>query len=197
MEHREIGRVVRLGEIVLIHDLKRQGLSIAAIARQVGLDRKTVRRYLERGLEAPAYGPRQPRPRLLEPYEAYLHERIDAYPGLSGSRLLREIKELGYEGGYTAVTDFLRAIRPARRPTFERRFETPPGRQAQVDFAQFRVAFTNEPGVTRIVWLFTMVLGLLALAVGPVLGQSGSADRAAQSHRRLRRDEGRAVRGAV
>jgi transposase len=143
----------------LIHDLKRQGLSIAAIARQVGLDRKTVRRYLERGLEAPVYGPREPRPRLLEPFEGYLREQISAYPGLSGSRLLREIKELGYRGGYTAVTDFLRAIRPPQRPMFERRFETPPGRQAQVDFAQFRVAFTNEPGVTRIVWLFTMVLG--------------------------------------
>ncbi len=62
-------------------------------------------------------------------------------------------------GGYTAVTDFLRTIRPTKRPMFERRFETLPGRQAQVDFAQFRVAFTNEPGVTRIVWLFTMVLG--------------------------------------
>jgi hypothetical protein len=33
--------VVRLGEIVLIHDLKRQGLSVSAIARQLGLDRKT------------------------------------------------------------------------------------------------------------------------------------------------------------
>jgi plasmid maintenance system antidote protein VapI len=37
-------QVVRLGEIVLIHDLKRQGLSVSAIARQLGLDRKTVRR---------------------------------------------------------------------------------------------------------------------------------------------------------
>ena len=33
------------------------------------------------------------------------------------------------------------------------------GRQAQVDLAQFRVAFDDEPGVVRIVWLFTMVLG--------------------------------------
>ncbi len=31
--------------------------------------------------------------------------------------------------------------------------------QAQVDFAQFQVAFTDEPGVTRIVWLFSLVLG--------------------------------------
>ena len=46
-----------------------------------------------------------------------------------------------------------------QRPPFEVRFETPPGDQAQVDFAQFQVAFADEPGVTRIVWLFSLVLG--------------------------------------
>ena len=72
---------------------------------------------------------------------------------------LREIRELGYEGAYTAVTDFLREVRPARHTPFERRFETPPGKQAQVDFAEFTVEFTDEPGVVRKVWLFSLVLG--------------------------------------
>lgn len=49
-------RVHGLREIVLIHDLKKQGLSLTAIARKVGCDRKTVRKYLERGLETPVYG---------------------------------------------------------------------------------------------------------------------------------------------
>ena len=151
--------MVRLGEIVMIHDLKRQGLSVSAIARKVGLDRKTVRRHLERGMEPPVYGPRAPRPRLIEPYEDYLRERITAWPELSGKRLLREIRELGYTGCYSVVTDFVREARPPRRKPFERRFETPPGRQAQVDFAQFRVVFEGEPGVTRVVWLFTLILG--------------------------------------
>jgi len=66
--------MVTLGEIVLIHDLKRQGPSISAIARKIGLDRKTMRRHLGRGLEAPVYGPPAPRPRRLEPCEAYLRE---------------------------------------------------------------------------------------------------------------------------
>ena len=70
--------MVRLGEIVLIHNLKRQGLSVTAIARQVGLDRKTVRRYLQRGLEPPAYKPREPRPRLIEGFQGYLRERDSA-----------------------------------------------------------------------------------------------------------------------
>jgi transposase len=39
------------------------------------------------------------------------------------------------------------------------RFETPPGEQAQVDLARFEVEFTDESGATRIVWLFSMVLG--------------------------------------
>ena len=151
--------MVKLREIVMIHDLKRQGLPIAAIARKVGLDRKTVSKYLNRGLEAPVYGPRQKRPRLLEPYEDYLRERIARFPELSGKRLLREIKGLGYEGGYTAVTDFLRDIRPLRPEGFERRFETPPGKQAQVDFAAFKIAFEDAPDVVRMVWLFSMVLG--------------------------------------
>lgn len=78
----------------MIHDLKKQGLSLTAIARKVGCDRKTVRKYLERGLEGPAYGPRQPRDRLVDPYETYLRERVLTFPDLSGARLLREIRDL-------------------------------------------------------------------------------------------------------
>ena len=143
----------------MIHDLKRQGLSLSAIARKAGLDRKTVRKYLAQGLAAPRYGPRAPQPERLDPFKDYLRERVRAYPELSGARLLRELRGLGYEGGYSRVTDYLRAVRPARERPFERRFETPPGRQAQVDFAQFKVVFENEPGAVRVVWLFSMVLG--------------------------------------
>ena len=48
--------------------------------------------------------------------------------------------------------------RPRRRPS-RSASRPPPGDQAQVDFAQFQVAFADEPGVTRIVWLFSLVLG--------------------------------------
>ena len=123
--------IVNLREIVMIHHLNRQGLGIAAIARRTGLDRKTVRKYLERGMETARYGPR-----LIDPYEDYLRGRIAAYPGLSGRRLWRAVRELGY----AAVTDFLREARPPSRAGFELRFETLPSRQAQADFAQFKVA---------------------------------------------------------
>ena len=61
--------MITLGEIVLIHDLKRQGLSVTAIARQLGIDRKTVRKHLVAGLAAPSYAPRPAQPRLIAPYE--------------------------------------------------------------------------------------------------------------------------------
>jgi predicted phage terminase large subunit-like protein len=155
--------VIKLGEIVMILDLHRQGLTVSAIARELGVDRKTVRKCIARGLEPPVYGPRKPRERRIDPFVGYLRERVTAYPSLTGRRLLRELRERGYEGGYTAITDTLREIRPARLPAFEVRFETPPGEQAQVDFAQFQLQFTDEPAVTRVVWLFSFVLGFSRL----------------------------------
>jgi transposase len=151
--------VIKLRELIVILDLHKQGLGISAIAERTGLDRKTVRKYIERGLQAPLYGPREPRPRIIEPYEAYVQERLSAYPELSIARLLREIRELGYRGGKTMLGDFVREVRPAAAPLFEVRFETAPGEQAQVDFAHFKAEFDDEPGVTRVVWLFSMVLG--------------------------------------
>jgi transposase len=147
----------------MILDLHRQGLSVSAIARQLGVDRKTVRRYIERGLEPPVYGPRAPRPRSTDLFLAYLRERLRAYPGLTAVRLWRELRERGYAGGYTAVKRAVREIRPEPAKPFEVRFETPPGEQAQVDLARFEVEFTDDPGVIRIVWLFSMVLGFSRL----------------------------------
>ena len=74
--------MIKLGELVMILELHRQGLKVSAIARQLGLDCKTVRRYIERGLEPPSYGPRPPQPRSTDPFLSYLHERLAAYPSL-------------------------------------------------------------------------------------------------------------------
>jgi transposase len=153
--------MIRLGELMMILELHRQGVSISAIARRTGRDPKTIRKYIERGVEAPVYSPRAlGRPNKLAPYLEFLRERVTAFPDLTAARLTREIRELGYMGAYTAVKRFLAAIRPENGPKpFEVRFETPPGVQAQVDFARFVVDFTDEPGVSRIVWLFSLVLG--------------------------------------
>lgn len=99
--------MVGLREIVTILELKRQGLGVSAIARQTGLDRKTVRKYLERGVEASVYGPREPGERLATRFGSYLTERLAAFPGLSARRLHREIKAMGYEGAYSTLTEYL------------------------------------------------------------------------------------------
>jgi transposase len=143
----------------MILDLHRQGLTVSAIARKLDLDRKTVRKYIQRGVEPPVYGPRLPRPMQIDPYVDFLKDRVRAFPGLSGSRLLREIQGLGYSGSYTSVKDALRELRPPRETHFEHRFETAAGEQAQVDFASFKAVFTDSPLEIVTVWLFTMVLG--------------------------------------
>jgi transposase len=147
----------------MILDLHRQGLSVSAIARQVGVDRKTVRTYIAKGLEPPTYKKRASAPGVIDRFEPYLRERLAVYPALTARRLFREIKERGFSGGYSVVRDRVRDFRPARSAGYEARFETPPGEQAQVDFARFEVEFVDEPGVKRIVWLFSMVLGYCRL----------------------------------
>jgi len=65
--------VVRLEEIVMIHDLRRQGLSVSAIARKTGLDRKTVRKQLVEGIKPPTYKARPERPRQLAAFAHHGH----------------------------------------------------------------------------------------------------------------------------
>jgi transposase len=142
----------------MILELHRQGLSISAIAARTGHDRKTVRKHLREAPSVPTYKPRATPEPVIGPYAAYLRERVLAWPELSGERLLREIRARGYAGGRTVVNDFLRTVRPPPAPIFEVRFETAPGEQAQVDFAEFKLRFGNQGSVRR-VWLFTMVLG--------------------------------------
>jgi hypothetical protein len=70
------GTVVTFGEFIMILELHRQGLKVAAIARQLGIDRKTVRKYISRGLEPPTYGPRPHRQKSTDPFLPYLRERL-------------------------------------------------------------------------------------------------------------------------
>ena len=78
----------------------------------------------------------------------------------------------GYLGGYSRLCDYVRTLRPAPEPVV--RFETPPGHQAQVDFASCqlpwgrRYALLVVLGYSRLLWvrfyprqdLATLQLGL-------------------------------------
>ncbi len=50
--------MVRLGELMMIPEPNRQGVAITSIARRTGRNPKTIRKYIERGIEAPVYEPR-------------------------------------------------------------------------------------------------------------------------------------------
>ena len=152
--------------VLLVHYLE-QGLSKAAIARQVGIDRRTVYRWIAAGeLETdpvtgllPRATRRAPQPCKLDSYRDIIRTRLETYPELSAVRLFEEVKAAGYPGAYTQLKEFVREIRPKPEPEPLVRFETEPGHQAQVDFAQVRLpwgkryALVVVLGYSRLLWL--------------------------------------------
>ena len=156
-----IGRERRM----LLRHYLAQGASKAALARQFGIHRDTIHRWiragdLDRDLDAMpvCYGPRPAVPTKLAAYKGIIETRLTAYPELSAVRLLAEIRAAGYAGGYTQLKDFVRQVRPVPPPEARIRFETPAGRQAQVDFARFRFpwgvryALLVVLGYSRLLW---------------------------------------------
>jgi transposase len=126
--------MITLEEWMNIADLKQQGLSVSAIARQYDLDRKTVRKYLVQPPQA--YRRQNPAPAKIDPYRSFLRERWEQ--GVQNAhKLLDEIRERGYGGGYSQLK---LAVAPWREEGIERafvRFETGPGEQSQVDWGHF------------------------------------------------------------
>lgn len=118
-----------------IHVLHRQGNSIRAIAKELGVSRNTVRRYLRDLAAIPSYPDRAPRPSKLDPYKAYIAERIEAAKPhwIPASVLFEEIRTRGYNGGCTRVRSYVAQFKPTNTDPVIR-FETAPGRQMQVDF---------------------------------------------------------------
>jgi len=94
----------------MMRDLHHQGLNISQIARETGYHRNTVRKYLT-SQTMPAPVPRRPRPSKLDAYKGYIQDRIADYP-LTATRIFREIQEMGFDGSYTIVKDYIRTIRP-------------------------------------------------------------------------------------
>src|SRR5262249_20041749 len=147
------GRETRM---LLRHYLE-QGTSKSALARQLGISRDTIHRWirageLERDLDSTEvrYAPRPPVPTKLDAYKPIIEARLAAYPELSAVRLLDEVRAAGYAGGYTQLKAFARHVRPTRPPEPVIRFETPAGRQAQVDFARY--ALLVVLGYSRLLW---------------------------------------------
>ena len=113
-------------------ELKRQGLTICQISELSGFDPKTVRKYL-RDPDTPIYGPRAPRANILDPYKTFVDGELER--GVWNVRVLhRSLMQRGYKGGYTSLKDYVHPRRLEANHVAVRRFETDPGRQAQVDW---------------------------------------------------------------
>lgn len=151
--------------LVLLRHLLEEGLPKTAIAARLGVDRKTVGRWVAGGLlDAVGEAERPPRVRVTRPtklaaYEAIVRERLATYPALSAVRLFDECRAAGFAGSYTQLKQFVRAVRPQPEPESVIRFETAPGHQAQVDFAEChfpwgkRFALMVVLGYSRLLWL--------------------------------------------
>ncbi len=114
-----------------INELKREGLSIRAISRLTGYDRKTIGKYLLKPAGRPVYGQRPAAISKLELFKPYLKERLQA--GVWNPRvLLRELRERNFTGGYTIVTDWLRPQRKEAVSVAVRRFETRQARRRRL-----------------------------------------------------------------
>jgi len=155
--YKTIGRatsMITLEDWVMIKHMHKQGVPKTRIARELGLDPKTVSKAINE--DEPPEGKRQSRGSILDPYKDYIKQRLDKYD-LTGVRLLREIKERGYAGSYTIVKDYVRQVKGAKpKPAFVR-FETDPGEQAQVDWSRF--GWTEFDGKRMKLWCFSMILG--------------------------------------
>ena len=108
-----------------IYEMKGAGRSIRGIAQELDVSRNTVRRYLK-SPEAMRPRPRPPRGSKLDPYAEHIDRRMAE--GLENCRVLdREVRALGYQGGYSTVVQYVRPRRQHKQPEATMRFETAPG----------------------------------------------------------------------
>ena len=166
-----------------------RGVSKAELSRRFGVSRRTIHEWVETGQldrdlssGGSRYAPRPPAPHKLDPYTGVIDARLEEYPGLSAQRLFDEVRAAGYPGGYSRVRDYVRAVRPREPTESVVRFETPAGRQGQVDFATFTLPWGRRHALV-------VVLShsrLLWLCFYRRLGPAARSDAGSQSGRRIR-----------
>jgi len=148
--------VLRGKDVNDLEEMKQTGMSISAISELTGYDRKTVRKYLLNRETVPGYRERPVPLSKLDAFKPYLEDRMKA--GVWNAQvLLRELRQRGYGGGYTILKDWLHPQRTAGSAAAVRRYETAPGKQAQVDWGH--LGYLDADGAAHRVWGFAITLG--------------------------------------
>ncbi len=148
------GIVIRQTQWGAIQELRGQGLSKKAIARELRLDIKTVRKWLRNEWKRRQTAAAE---KDLDRFEGFLRGRAPEVD-FNGEVLKRELEEQGWMGHYATLARYIAPWRREWRGGLEAvvRFETGPGEQAQVDWGSTALWIGEER--TRI-HVFTMVLG--------------------------------------
>jgi transposase len=150
------GTMLNMEEWMDIRALHREGHSIRQLAAMTGRSRNTIRKTLREKL--PQQLIKRGRTSKLDDYKEYLRDRFHAC-GLSAVRLVEEIRAMGYRGSPRSVRRYIASLddrRAGKRRTV--RFETPPGKQAQADWA-YCGRFPDVKGTMVPIYVFVIVLG--------------------------------------
>lgn len=118
------------------------------IARELGIDPKTVRRALKQ--ETFSRTPPEPRASKLDAFKDKIGELLDHYARMSAVRIHEEIQKLGYSGGISILRDYLRPLRTSSKAFLH--IQTTPAEEAQSDWA-----YAGKIASQR-VYCFVMVL---------------------------------------
>jgi transposase len=118
-----------------IHRLHDEGHSIRKIARTLSLSRDTVAKYLAHPQRKK---PLIERPSKLDPFKEEIVRLLTIDPEASSEVMRQRLAPLGFDGHNTILKDYLRTVRPAKKPRQAFiRYESPPGEQIQIDWGHF------------------------------------------------------------
>ncbi len=134
--------------------LANEGHKQKEIAQRLGVSTRMVRNYLN-----PEYGtsPRKPKKSILAPFHQYIIEQLEDVPFINLIPMYERLQLHGYRGGMTILRDFARKERKQIITKAVRRFETEPGRQAQVDWKE--CGTWELDGQEHKLYAFVMLLG--------------------------------------